>query len=185
MKILVLGDSLTIARNTKGCFYLADAFPQLDLTLVGKKGWGSQDVLTLLPTLAFENYDGVFLWIGINDAQFKSEVVPYYFRRNLQAIIQQIPKPLLIISPPCVDEKKQWERSNQRIGEYVTILASFQQPFFNFYDALLKRSDYPQLLKGAFDDGLHFEEAGYAFLAKELYRQKKAFFNGLMPPKSS
>lgn len=174
MKILVLGDSLTIATDDDGKYYLQKAFPQLELTLVGEKGWGSEDILNILPTLSFTTYDGVFLWIGINDAQFKSEVVPYYFRKNLQAIVQQIPKPLVIISPPCVDEKKQWERSNQRIGEYVAILASLHQPFFNFYELLLKK-DYPELLKGAFDDGLHFEKAGYRLLAKAFCQQFPIF----------
>lgn len=146
-KFYVLGDSLVLGKNNQGEFLLKEVLPHYQLTIKGKIGATTFDVLSWLPYLNFSNYDGVILMIGTNDAAFKSEIVPFYFRKNLTEIIGKISKPIYFITPPYVDEKKRWERSNERLWTYCEVIKEFPVTIIDFYQALKK---YTKLSKTSF-----------------------------------
>lgn len=181
LKIQLMGDSI-IARHEGSAepminCLLKNKFPNLIIYNTAVAGNNTCDLLRRLDSdvLSVRNVDKIFVLIGINDAARNKQVSLDRYAQNLEKIINQLLKrycqrQIYFITPPAVDERKQRYRDNQLIATYVNKLERVVKQnhchFLNLFEALSHHPNFPKIMQGSLNDGLHFGEGGYQVLAK-------------------
>lgn len=185
MHILLLGDSLFVRREgasrpmIEAC--LVEKLPDLLISNSAISGLSSQGLLDQLPNLLpARPVDKVFILIGSNDLITTNRILEKDFAENLQQIIDELlntyqSEQIYLISPPPVDENKQWYRHNGLVSSYANTMRIVAEgkgcSFINLYQIFIAASQtvpLPDLLEGAMDDGLHFGQLGYELLASAI-----------------
>lgn len=183
-KIILLGDSITAG-------YKDDHVSQ-DLTIrlraklpsdnylirnVGIPGDTTKGALTRLEKHVLNGEpDLVTILFGSNDVLENEHISLTQYRKNIEALIQQIgANKVLLITPSFTNQQLQYEqRPNHRIlayGNAIRELAeSYSIKLVDLQAAMLDASDYRQFLQA---DGVHFNELGYDLLAVELLKKIK------------
>ncbi|MFQ3545075.1 GDSL-type esterase/lipase family protein [Halobacillus rhizosphaerae] len=185
-KIICFGDSLTARREGHETSLLTKLIqqkrPEDCLINAGVSGDNTRQAIQRLEEDVL-NYqpDLVFVLFGSNDAAMHKQVPIEEYHRNLEWITDQIgPDKVILVTPPPVDENLQKSRSNQTLELYGTAVKEVAQlnqtKLLPFYD-LLKDLDYPDILKGVKNDGLHFGEKGYKLLAEWMLEEIKQTFD--------
>lgn len=188
MHILLFGDSLFVRREgaerpmIEVC--LLEKLPALTISNRAISGLDSQGLLEQLSTLLPENpVNKVFILIGSNDLVTTSRILESDFADNVEQIINQLlqsyqPEQICLLSPPPVDENKQWYRHNGLVTSYTAVMEQIAEQrsclFFNLYQLFMdKTKEVPLeiLLEGSLDDGMHFGRLGYELLAEEIFRK--------------
>lgn len=114
-------------------------------------------------------YDWVTVLFGANDSSFHKGIPLDQFRSQLTKIVRMIiPEKCILITPsPVVDEKQKRKRTNTRIARYARTVCETAETchtqLIDLHAEMLALSNYSTLL---LDDGLHFSDAGYDFLAR-------------------
>lgn len=185
MHILLLGDSLFVRREgasrpmIEAC--LVEKLPDLLISNSAISGLSSQGLLDQLPNfLPARPVDKVFILIGSNDLVTTNRILEKDFAENLQQIIDGLlntyqPEQIYLISPPPVDEDKQWYRHNGLVASYTAVMETIAEQwscsFINLYQIFMNKSQevpLELLLEGSMDDGLHFGQLGYELLASAI-----------------
>lgn len=185
MHILLLGDSLFVRREgatrpmIEAC--LLRNFPDLTISNSAISGINSQGLLEQLPILLPENpVDKIFILVGSNDLVTTHRILEADFADHLGQIMEQLlqtyqPEQICLLSPPPVDENKQWYRHNGLVVSYTAVMETIAEQwscsFINLYQIFMdKTKEVPLelLLEGSLDDGLHFGQLGYELIASAI-----------------
>lgn len=175
MKALIcFGDSITagwdgVSERPSLTDRLKSGLPGWVVRNAGVPGNNTNDALLRLQAdvlnLAF---DRVTVLFGANDASRHKGIPVEVFERNIARIVSAVsPEKTLLITPAPVNEAKQIKRTNQAIGTFAgrirRIAAKTGCPLLDLNEAMQGETDYSRML---LEDGLHFTEAGYDFLAR-------------------
>ncbi|GHV97980.1 esterase [Lactobacillus nasalidis] len=186
MRILLLGDSIFARKEgldePRINWTLKEQRPGLLLDNTAVSGLNSGALLALLGDLALKRpkADRAFLMIGVNDAARNKQVPLAQYQRNLQAIVSALVcfypgEKLVLLSGPAVDEGKQRGRTNANLAKYAKVMeevaAEYQVAYSDFFTAMLKEGNLPDLCRGELADGLHFGPRGYRLLAAKILEQ--------------
>lgn len=178
MIILLTGDSLIASyeglKEPMLDHYLKQKSPH-EIINTGISGDNSDHLLARFQrdVLDFPEAEKVFILIGTNDLARGKQVPLGAFGQNIETMIRQLKfvwqsSDIFFISPPAVDERKQWRRSNQLVQRYTNYLEKIVNThncgFIDFYHAVEERG-VRQTMKGRRNDGLHFGESGYDLLS--------------------
>lgn len=186
VKILLTGDSI-IARK-EGLtephinYNLTQLFSNLQVINTAVSGINSVKFYTMLPELVLkrERCDKVAILLGTNDLAANKQVPIDQFKQKMALIASSLvhiylPKNIIFISPPAVDELKQKYRTNYLVALYTAaieqVTADYHLQFINLYQAMIASKEIKMLCRGSLDDGLHFGNAGYALLANLIVNQ--------------
>ncbi|MBQ0138100.1 MAG: esterase [Kurthia sp.] len=183
MKIVCFGDSLTarkegypkpmltmmLSEKVKGHRYVNAG--AMGNTTVEARGRLKEDVLN-------EHPDIVTIMFGSNDCSEKKDVSLTTFHDNLLFCIKKIgSKKVILITPSPVDDEKQLYRKNNELIKYVEIIKELATEshceVIDFYQHVMEQENYPKLLVGKSDDGLHFGEKLYDQLSDLIAERLK------------
>lgn len=183
MKILLTGDSIFARKEgfkePAINYFLSQKLPQMQLINTAYPGLNTGGLCATINERIFqvEQCDYLIILIGTNDLATHKQVPITQFKANLQFLISSIiwlyyPQQIIFVSPPAVDENKQHVRSNKLINQYSQVIEEVCQQyhltFINFFQAMLKQEDLPNLCHGLKNDGLHFGKNGYNLLSDLL-----------------
>lgn len=174
LKLVCFGDSITARKEgldkpmltTK----LAEQLDGFEVINAGVSGNNTIDALTRIEKDVIKNNpDIVTVLFGANDAAFHKMIDLETFKTNINKITEMLtPKRTILITPAPVDEKVQFARTNEVLSQYACevekVAAETGSHFIDFYSRMIALDDYPQMLIGVKNDGLHFGERGYDFL---------------------
>jgi Lysophospholipase L1 and related esterases len=127
-------------------------------------------------------YDKVTVLFGANDSSFHKGIPVTRFARNLESIARAIsPQKTIFITPsPVIDTRQTGKRTNERVSLYAETVRECARlldiPLIDLYQEMAGTGNYESML---LEDGLHFSDKGYDFLAdlmtgklKNMYQQK-------------
>ncbi|WP_025727908.1 SGNH/GDSL hydrolase family protein [Atopobacter phocae] len=187
LTIINFGDSLTYRFENASSHLLTlklkQMLPEINWinsgvngnTILQAKERFERDVLSHHP-------DIVTFMFGSNDASMDRNVPVEAYRRTLNEMIEILGKErVILITPPPVDESKQMgKRTNERINWYRQVVLEIGReqkiPVIDLYNVFYEHSDFPNILKGKKDDGLHFGESGYNLYAASIVKMLKTQF---------
>ena len=182
MIIHLIGDSLFARREGAPeqmiSYLLKRQCPELTLLNSAVSGYNSFDLLRQIPQLIEVGpVDVAFVLIGTNDLALNKQVPLEVFQENIRSLIktyqaEHLAERLVFLTPPPVDETKQYYRHNGLIEQYgqamKAICSSANVEVLDTYALFMSRAkEIPLslLLEGSLDDGLHFGQMGYELLA--------------------
>ncbi|RLK62978.1 esterase [Atopobacter sp. AH10] len=187
LTVVTFGDSLTYRYEDQSSPVLTQKLSQLipelnwinagvsgDDILMAKKRY-KNDVLSHHP-------DVVTFLFGTNDSSFHHNVPIESFKQTLLEMLDLLgDERAILITPPPVDEKKQvGKRTNERIQRYRKVILDIGKirkiPVIDLYEEFITHPNFPEILKGNLDDGLHFGEAGYNLYAAAIAKCLKENF---------
>ena len=191
--LVCLGDSITAKeKDPSGVLKLVPRLKQnlssWKIINSGVPGENTRGALARLETDVLDyNPDLVTVLLGTADASENKGISIREYEQNLIFIIEQIspPKTLLITSPP-IDQsrlaarKQAFPQSNfvtmETLERYVTVATKVARKtkchFLDLWSIMRSPADYSQFLK--FQDGVHFNQQGYEFLASILTNKLKS-----------
>ncbi|GAA0499719.1 SGNH/GDSL hydrolase family protein [Salinibacillus aidingensis] len=173
-KLVCFGDSITARKEgydtpmltTK----LAVQLEGFEVINAGASGNNTYDALSRIENDVIKyNPNLVTVMFGANDAAFHKMVDLETYKTNIYKITQMIkPKRTILITPAPVDEKVQFARTNEVLFDYALsvnhVAVETGCHFIDFFSKMIALDNYPQMLKGIRNDGLHFGAKGYDFL---------------------
>lgn len=175
-RLICFGDSITAGHEgheepllTKK---IAEALPDYEILNKGVSGNNTNDAIRRIDRdVLSHNPDIVTVLFGANDAAFHKMVPLSTYKNNLREIVRKIyPSTCVLLTPTPVDETKQFKRTNSVLEEYAEAVSEVARemkcPLIDVFSTMIRRKDYPYLVKGQQDDGLHIGEAGYAVLCQ-------------------
>jgi len=185
MPILVcLGDSITAKEyEQSGTLRLTSrlrtSFSSWTVINSGVPSSNTRMVLSRLQTDVLAHYpDLVTVLLGTNDASEHKRVDILEYEENLTSIVLQISaqKTILITPPPISQERLFARKQTLPLSNFVTMeaLSHYAQivkkvsvatgsHLINLWELMNNQAHYSKFLK---EDGVHFSEQGYEFLAK-------------------
>lgn len=178
MIILLTGDSL-IASHEGLKEPMLDSFLHqkavLEIINTGIPGDNSDHLLARFDrdVLRYPEAEKVLILIGTNDLALGKQVPLGAYGQNIEEMIRRLKTvwketDIFFISPPAVDEQRQWRRSNRLVQRYADYLKKIVEDhgcvFIDFYHAVAA-GDIKETMKGRRNDGLHFGKLGYDLLS--------------------
>lgn len=112
--------------------------------------------------------DKVTVLFGANDSSFHKGIPLTRFAGNLGRIVRLITseKTILMTPSPVIDEKQIGKRTNERVALYAEAVRkcayALAVPLIDLNREMAGQGNYEPLLS---EDGLHFSDKGYDFLA--------------------
>ncbi|QDP41578.1 SGNH/GDSL hydrolase family protein [Radiobacillus deserti] len=178
LKLVCFGDSITARKEgldtpmltTK----LAEQLDNFEVINAGVSGNNTVDAISRIENDVMKHKpDLVTVWFGANDAAFHKMVDLNTYKSNMYKITQMIkPERTILISPAPVDENVQFARSNDVLFDYASavkqVAVDTGSHFVDCFSEMIACDDYPHILKGTRNDGLHFGDKGYDFLVHLL-----------------
>lgn len=185
-KLVLFGDSITagdfgeaaspILTNMVKEDLVAQGYNDISIVNAGIPGDTSvgglrrleNDVLAVDP-------DYVVIFFGANDCSESHPITAEDYRNNLSQMIEQIgEEKVILLTPPFVDAARQPSRQDEEVRRFVAaakeVGETYEVPTVDMYHAL---SVYPGVDEFLQEDGLHFSEYGYEFLAALIVREIK------------
>lgn len=183
LKLVCFGDSITARKEgldtpmltTK----LAEQVDGFEVINAGVSGNNTIDALSRIENDVIKHDpDLVTVLFGANDAAVHKMVDLETYKNNIYKITQMIkPERTILISPAPVDEKVQFARTNEVLLDYASavkqVAVDTGSHFIDLFSIMIALDDYPQILKGIRNDGLHFGDKGYDFLVRLLVEKIK------------
>lgn len=177
-KVILFGDSITagylagevtpLLRDLVEQDLEAQDFTDFEVISAGVPGETTREGLARIEDHVVK-YDPAYVTIffGINDLATDKLVPIDEYEENLRKMIEMVgAEKVILITPPYVTSKKQPERPVERIlayGEKVHELSKeYDTPIIDMYHHMTL---YPGSDEFVQEDGLHFSEWGYEFLA--------------------
>jgi isoamyl acetate esterase len=200
MPILVcFGDSITAKeQEDTGTLRLTprlrQALPTWSIINSGVPGDTTQTALSRLQSdVLTYNPDLVTVLLGTGDASEKRRVPILDYEGNLTSIAHQIsPQKTILINSPPIEVEWLLARNRRRgspLSNFVTLedLEHYAQVaeqvaervgshFIDLWSIMREESDYSRFLK---EDGVHFNEKGYEFLANIMIAKIKSIEDGI------
>ncbi|WP_117170254.1 GDSL-type esterase/lipase family protein [Paraliobacillus sediminis] len=178
LKLVCFGDSIMARKEgldtpmltTK----LGERLDSFEFINAGVSGNNTIDAISRIKNDVIKHKpDLVTVLFGANDAAFHKMVDLETYKSNIYKITQMIkPERTILLSPAPVDEKVQFARTNEILFDYASavkqVAVDTGSYFIDFYSKMIALDDYPQILKGIRNDGLHFGDKGYDFLVSLL-----------------
>jgi len=170
--IVCFGDSITAQDfspdgSPRLTVLLQRAFPDCCVRNAGISGDNTRDALARLAADVLAHApDAVTVFLGTNDTAEHNRLTLTEYEANLREIIAQIgAAKIVLITPAPIDESLPHNRLNADLTQFaaacVRVAAQTGCRCIDLYARMAARADYPALLS----DGLHFNAAGYEFLA--------------------
>ncbi|TCM87928.1 lysophospholipase L1-like esterase [Paenibacillus sp. BK033] len=182
MKLVLFGDSIT--ARTEGhdrpllTIKLEDKLSgNWHIINAGIPGNNTFDALNRVKKdVILHNPDLVTVLFGANDAAFHKMVPLNVFERNLTNIVTAItPSKTILISPTPVDEELQHARTNTVLKQYTEIIRAVSEAtgshYIDLFSSMINLDNLSEILRGLRNDGLHFGELGYDYLADMICRE--------------
>ncbi|MCP3031530.1 SGNH/GDSL hydrolase family protein [Halobacillus sp. A1] len=187
LKLVCFGDSIT--AGTQGLSKpmlttkLAEHLKEFEIINAGVSGDNTCDAMSRIQNDVMKhNPDLVTVLFGANDAAFHKMVDIETYKENLYKIIEHIGSDkAILISPAPVDEKLQFDRTNNVLSEYSLIVQEAARDtgsyFIDFFSEFISIDNYQEKLIGLENDGLHFGEKGYDILVRLMVSKIKEIHN--------
>jgi isoamyl acetate esterase len=183
LKLVCFGDSITARKEGLDTPMLTTKLAgQLDGFEVINAGVSGNNTIDAISRIEYDvlkhSPDLVTVLFGANDAAFHKMVDLNTYQNNIYKITQIIkPERTILISPAPVDEKVQFARNNEILFDYASAVKQVAfdtgSHFIDCFSKMIALDDYPQILKGTRNDGLHFGDKGYDFLVRLLVEKIK------------
>ncbi|MHC5216674.1 SGNH/GDSL hydrolase family protein [Enterococcus sp. LJL128] len=185
-KLVLFGDSITagylgeaaspILTNLVKAALTAQGFENIMISNAGIPGdTSSGGVKRLEKDVLAKEPDYVTIFFGANDCSDNYPIDVDKYGENLTEMIEKIGREKVILfTAPFVVSARQPSRQDETVRRFVAkgkeIGEQFAVPTVDMYHAL---SVYPGTEEFLQDDGLHFSESGYEFLAALIVREIK------------
>lgn len=180
-KIVLFGDSILAGSiNGKVTDIFTDRiksdFPGAEVINTSIPGHKTSDAITHVDRdVASLNPDAVVIFFGANDVSIIDEMKPGYFTANISYLIESIGvDKIILVSPPYIDWRRQQTRTWPRQIQFQLAAEHMSKknsiPYVDIMSKMLKSDKPNEYLQG---DGLHFTNAGYDLLEKELVKKIK------------
>ncbi|MGQ4668694.1 SGNH/GDSL hydrolase family protein [Metabacillus halosaccharovorans] len=183
VKLVCFGDSITIRKEGLSkpilTSKLASKLENFELINAGVAGNNTYDALLRIDNDVLKyNPDLVTVLFGTNDAAFHKMIDLEDYKFNLYRITQLIkPHKTILITPPPVDEKVQYARNNLVLKKYSQVVKQVANDsgsqYIDLFNKMISLENFPKILEGLSNDGLHFGEDGYDFLVNLIINKIK------------
>ncbi|MFG6115753.1 GDSL-type esterase/lipase family protein [Halobacillus sp. MO56] len=183
LKLVCFGDSITARKEGRATpmltTKLAEQVDGFEVINAGVSGNNTIDAISRIENDVIKHDpDLVTVLFGANDAAFHKVVDLEIYKTNIYKITEMIkPERTILITPSPVDEKVQFARTNEVLLDYASavkqVAGDTECHFIDLFSKVIALDDYPQILKGIRNDGLHFGDKGYDFLVCLLVEKIK------------
>lgn len=122
------------------------------------------------------SFDRITVLFGANDSSFHKGIPLEQFRKNLVYMARAFsPSKTIFITPsPVIETRQKGKRTNDRISLYAEAVTGVAKEtgagLIDLHGRMLRQSDYRTML---LEDGLHFTDQGYDFLANQIILELK------------
>ncbi|SET37637.1 Lysophospholipase L1 [Salinibacillus kushneri] len=186
LRLVCFGDSITARKE--GCSKpmlttkLSSELENFDIINAGVSGDNTCDALTRIEKDVIKfNPDLVTVLFGANDAAIHKMFDIYTYKTNLYKITHLVkPQKIIFITPSPVDENSQFARTNDTLSKYALVVKQVANDtgsqYIDLFNEMISLENYPKILKGLRDDGLHFGEEGYNFLSGLITKKINEMF---------
>lgn len=176
-RLFLFGDSITAGYyeqeiTDRLTCRLQKALPTIEVVNAGIPGDTTADGLGRLEQFILRHDpEFVTLFFGANDVALYRLMSAEQYGNNLRSLVEQIgPEKVILISGPYTSQRnRKIDRPLSRIEKFVTVASevgeAYDLPFINLLDEMLRMDNVEDLLQ---EDGLHFSEEGYDFLAERM-----------------
>lgn len=179
MRLVCFGDSITARtegyKNPLLSIKLEEKLgDDWEVINAGVSGNNTFDALVRIEKdVLAHNPDFVTVLFGANDAAFHKTVPVPEFQKNLTNIVNKItPNKTILITPAPIDENLQHARTNAVLKQYSNTVEMVSRTtgcsYIDLFSSMINLQNLSVLLKGQKNDGLHFGELGYDYLANEI-----------------
>lgn len=183
LKLVCFGDSITARKEGLDAPVLTTKLSEqvegFEVINAGVSGNNTINAIARIENDVIKhNPDLVTVLFGTNDAAFHKMIDLETYKANIYIITQMIkPERTILITPAPVDEKVQFARTNEVLFDYASAVKQVAVDtgghVIDLFSKMIVLDDYPQILKGIRNDGLHFGDKGYDFLVRLLVEKIK------------
>ncbi|WP_456277001.1 GDSL-type esterase/lipase family protein [Bacillus sp. AK128] len=188
LKLVCFGDSITARKEGSKTplltSMLSEQLTGFKVVNAGVPGDNTIDALERIDSdVLIHQPDLVTVLFGANDAAFHKTIELELYKNNLVEMISKLgSNKTILLSAAPVDELRQNARSNLVLRKYAAVVEEVSletgSHYIDFFNSLLSRDDYQQILKGQENDGLHFGKVGYEILSELIAEKVKEVIRG-------
>lgn len=185
-KLVLFGDSITAGYLGEAASPILTNLVKEDLGAQGYEGitianagipgdTSAGGLRRLEKDVLAENPEYVTIFFGANDCSESYPITADEYGQNIAQMIEKIgAEKVVLFTPPFIDTARQPSRKDGEVRRFVAVAKEigekYKVPTVDMYHAL---SVYPGVDEFLQEDGLHFSEYGYEFLAALIVREIK------------